>query len=133
MISKSYALSSSTTLSGAVAPLVRANRAEVPSVTFSRTCLMKSSSMPTSDIALPMPAPIAAPRKGTKKIIPIKKPQNAPRPGTAMQLASLGLPVALGPADYCGVLQGDQLPLLHALQGDHDPICSVRIVELQYR
>ena len=37
MISKSYCLSSSITLSGAVAPLVRANRAEVPGVTFSRT------------------------------------------------------------------------------------------------
>jgi hypothetical protein len=37
MISKSYCLSSSITLSGAVAPLVRANSADVPSVTFSRT------------------------------------------------------------------------------------------------
>ena len=37
MISKSYCFSSSITLSGAVAPLVRANSAEVPSVTFSRT------------------------------------------------------------------------------------------------
>src|SRR5829696_1882122 len=79
MISKSYAFSSSTTLSTAVAPLVSANRAEVPSVTFSRTCLIKSSSMPTSDIAPDIP-PIAAPRKGTKKIIPIRKPQNAPQP-----------------------------------------------------
>src|SRR5918995_4793339 len=34
MISKSYAFSSSTTLSGAVAPLVSAKSAEVPSVTF---------------------------------------------------------------------------------------------------
>jgi hypothetical protein len=48
MISKSYCLSSSITLSGAVAPLVKANKAEVPSVTFSLTCLMKSSSIPTS-------------------------------------------------------------------------------------
>src|ERR687898_262572 len=79
MISKSYCFNSSTTLSGAVAPLVSANRAEVPSVTFSRTCLMKSSSMPTSDIA-PVIPPIAAPRKGTKKIIPIRNPQNAPQP-----------------------------------------------------
>jgi hypothetical protein len=37
MISKSYCFSSSITLSGAVAPLVKANSAEVPSVTFSRT------------------------------------------------------------------------------------------------
>src|SRR5215211_6321487 len=79
MISKSYAFSSSTTLSTAVAPLVSANSADVTSVTFSRTCLMKSSSMPTSDIAPDIP-PIAAPRKGTKKIIPIRNPQNAPQP-----------------------------------------------------
>src|SRR5215216_3023350 len=81
MISKSYCLSSSITLSGAVAPLVRANRAEVPSVTLSRTCLMKSSSIPTSAIepvSAPIPAPIAAPRKGTKKISPNRKPQKAP-------------------------------------------------------
>src|SRR5215204_6179852 len=81
MISKSYCLSSSMTLSGAVAPLVRANSAEVPGVTLSRTCLMKSSSMPTSAIdpvSAPMLAPIAAPRKGTKKIRPNKKPQKAP-------------------------------------------------------
>src|SRR5829696_6763754 len=128
MTSKSYCLSSSITLSGAVAPLVRANSADVPSVTFSRTCLIKSSSMPTSDIAPDIP-PIAAPRKGMKKIIPIRNPQNAPQPARAMQLASLGLPVALGPADYSGVLQGDQLPLLHALQRDHYPVSAVRIVE----
>src|SRR5215210_1509940 len=79
IISKSYAFSSSTTLSTAVAPLVSANRAEVPSVTFSRTCFIKSSSMPTSDIAPDIP-PIAAPRRGTKKIIPIRKPQKAPQP-----------------------------------------------------
>src|ERR687898_176770 len=79
MISKLYCLSSSMTLSGAVAPLVKANRAEVPGVTFSRTCLMKSSSIPTSAIE-PVSAPIAAPRKGTKKISPIRKPQNAPQP-----------------------------------------------------
>src|SRR5215208_589400 len=79
MISKSYCFSSSTTLSTAVAPLVSANRAEVPSVTFSRTCLMKSSSMPTSANEPDSP-PIAAPRKGTKKIIPIRKPQKAPQP-----------------------------------------------------
>src|SRR5687768_1156979 len=60
-------------------------------------------------------------------------PECAPARASALQLASLGLPVALGPADYCGVLQGDQLPLLHALEGHHDPLCSVRIVELQYR
>src|ERR671920_794440 len=60
-------------------------------------------------------------------------PECAPARAPATQLASLGLPVALGPADYCGVLQGDQLSLLHTLQGDHDPLCSVRIVELQYR
>src|SRR5215207_8883032 len=79
MTSKSYCLSSSTTLSTAVAPLVSANRAEVPSVTFSRTCLIKSSSIPTSDNE-PDIAPTAAPRKGTKKIIPIRNPQNAPQP-----------------------------------------------------
>src|SRR5215216_7901000 len=81
MISKSYCLSSSITLSGAVAPLVRANSAELPGVTFSRTCVMKSSLIPTSAIepvSAPMPAPIAAPRKGTKKISPNRKPQNAP-------------------------------------------------------
>src|ERR671911_18957 len=81
MISKLYCLSSSMTLSGAVAPLVKANRAEVPGVTFSRTCLMKSSSIPTSAIepvSAPIPAPIAAPRKGTKKISPNRKPQKAP-------------------------------------------------------
>src|SRR5829696_1252671 len=81
MISKSYAFNSSTTLSGAVAPLVSANRAEVPSVTFSRTCLMKSSSIPTSviePVSAPMLAPIAAPRNGTKKISPNRKPQKAP-------------------------------------------------------
>src|ERR671911_2705021 len=82
MISKSYCLSSSITLSGAVAPLVSANSAEVPGVTFSRTCLMKSSSMPTSandPVSPPMPAPIAAPRNGTKKINPNRKPQKAPQ------------------------------------------------------
>src|ERR687897_1673078 len=81
MISKSYCFNSSMTLSGAVAPLVSANSAEVPSVTFSRTCLMKSSSIPTSVIeplSAPMLAPIAAPRKGTKKISPNRKPQKAP-------------------------------------------------------
>src|SRR5215207_5102700 len=79
MISKSYCLSSSMILSGAVAPLVKANRAEVPSVTFSRTCLMKSSLMPTSAIEpAPMAAPIAAPRKGTKKMSPNRNPQKAP-------------------------------------------------------
>src|SRR5215203_3344956 len=81
MISKSYSLSSSMTLSGALAPLVRANSAEVPGVTCSRTCLMKSSSIPTSAIdpvSAPMLAPIAAPRKGTKKIRPNRKPQKAP-------------------------------------------------------
>src|SRR5215213_10976352 len=81
MISKLYCLSSSITLSGAVAPLVRANSAEVPGVTFSRTCLMKSSSIPTSAIepvSAPIPAPIAAPRNGTKKISPNRKPQKAP-------------------------------------------------------
>src|SRR5829696_4440711 len=80
MISKSYCLSSSTTLS-TVAPLVSANSAEVPGVTFSRTCLTKSSLMPTSanePDSAPMPAPIAAPRKGTKKISPNRKPQKAP-------------------------------------------------------
>src|ERR671920_2276687 len=41
------------TLSGAVASLVRANSADVPGVTFSRTCLMKSSSMPTSNYPEP--------------------------------------------------------------------------------
>jgi hypothetical protein len=46
--------------SGAVAPLVKANSAEVPSVTFWRTSLMKSSSIPTSAID-PMNAPMAAP------------------------------------------------------------------------
>ena len=45
------------TLSGAVAPLVKANRAEVHGVTFSRTCFMKSSSIPTSVIE-PMSAPM---------------------------------------------------------------------------
>src|SRR5215218_7581026 len=79
MTSKSYCLSSSTTLSSAVAPLVSANSADVPSVTFSRTCLIKSSSIPTSDNE-PDIAPTAAPRKGTKKIIPIRNPQNAPQP-----------------------------------------------------
>src|SRR5829696_4078787 len=59
-------------------------------------------------------------------------PECAPARAPALQLASLGLSVALGPADYCGVLQGDQRPLLHALEGHHDPLCSVRIVELQY-
>src|SRR5215218_7191290 len=86
MISKSYCFSSSTTLSTAVAPLVSANRAEVPSVTFSRTCLIKSSSIPTSaraPVIPPMPAPIAAPRKGTKKISPNRKPQKAPQPAPA--------------------------------------------------
>src|SRR5215203_3835757 len=86
MISKSYAFSSSTTLSGAVAPLVRANSADVPSVTLSRTSLMKSSSIPTSaraPVIPPMPAPIAAPRKGTKKISPNRKPQKAPQPAPA--------------------------------------------------
>ena len=81
MISKSYCFSSSITLSGAVVPLVKAKRAEVPSVTFSRTRFMKSSSIPTSVIeplSAPIPAPIAAPRKGTKKISPNRKPQNAP-------------------------------------------------------
>src|ERR671912_2446342 len=81
MISKSYCLSSSTTLS-TVAPLVSANSAEVPGITFSRTCLMKSSLIPTSAIepvSPPMPAPIAAPRNGTKKISPNKKPQKAPQ------------------------------------------------------
>ena len=34
------------TLSGAGTPLVKANKAEVPSVTFSPTCLMKSRSIP---------------------------------------------------------------------------------------
>ena len=74
-------LSSSTTLSGAVAPLVRAKRAEVPSVTLSRTSFMKSSLIPTSandPERPPMLAPIAAPRKGTKKISPNRKPQKAP-------------------------------------------------------
>src|SRR5215203_1178206 len=69
------------TLSGALAPLVSANSAEVPGVTCSRTCLMKSSSIPTSAIdpvSAPMLAPIAAPRKGTKKISPNRKPQKAP-------------------------------------------------------
>ena len=63
MISKSYCLSSSITLSGAVAPLVSANSADVPGVTFSRTCLMKSSSIPTSakePLSAPVPAPIAS-------------------------------------------------------------------------
>src|SRR5688572_1826755 len=60
-------------------------------------------------------------------------PECAPARAPATQLASLGLPVALRPADYRGVLQGDQLPLLHALQGDHNPVSAVRIVELQYR
>src|SRR5215207_5971596 len=81
MISKSYCFNSSTTLSTAVAPLVRAKSAEVPSVTLSRTCLTKSSWMPTSaraPVIPPMPAPIAAPRNGTKKIRPNRKPQNAP-------------------------------------------------------
>src|ERR687897_1658012 len=42
---------------------------------------MKSSSMPTSarePPSAPMPAPIAIPRMGTKKIIPNRNPQNAP-------------------------------------------------------
>src|SRR5215212_4727487 len=81
MISKSYCLSSSMILSGAVAPLVKANSAEDPSVTFSLICFMKSSLIPTSAIdpvSAPIPAPIAAPRKGTKKISPNRKPQKAP-------------------------------------------------------
>src|SRR5918998_665970 len=79
IISKSYCLSSSAILSNAVAPLVSANRAEVPSVPFSRTFLIKSSSIPTSFIAPHIP-PIAAPSQGTKKISPIRKPQKAPQP-----------------------------------------------------
>src|SRR5215213_3704108 len=80
MISNSYCLSSSITRSS-VAPLVSANSADVPGVTFSRTCLMKSSSMPTSarePPSAPMPAPIAMPRRGTKKISPKSMPHNAP-------------------------------------------------------
>src|SRR5215218_5397243 len=41
MISKSYCLSSSAILSGAVVPLVRANNAEVPSATLSLTCSLR--------------------------------------------------------------------------------------------
>ena len=39
----------------------------------------------------------------------------------------------LRPADYSIVLQGDHLTLLQSLQGDEHPVCSVGIVELQYR
>src|SRR5215204_7764494 len=63
-------------------------------------------------------------------------PEGAPArasSSSAVQLAGLRLPVALGPADYSRVLQGDHLALLHALQGHQDPVCSVGVVELQYR
>src|ERR687897_3758130 len=80
MISKSNCLSSSITRSS-VAPLVSANSADVPGVTFSRTCLMKSSSMPTSarePMIPPIAAPMAIPSSGIKKISPNRNPQNAP-------------------------------------------------------
>src|SRR5918995_3374334 len=80
MISKSNCLSSSITLSS-VAPLVSANSADVPGVTFSRTVLMKSSSIPTSarePLSAPIAAPMAIPSSGIKKISPNRNPQNAP-------------------------------------------------------
>src|SRR5215211_4543070 len=80
MISKSNCLSSSITRSS-VAPLVSANSADVPGVTFSRTVLMKSSSIPTSTrepLSPPIAAPMAIPSSGIKKIRPNRKPQNAP-------------------------------------------------------
>src|SRR5215218_1220565 len=60
-------------------------------------------------------------------------PERAPARAPALQLAGLGLPVALGPANDSGVFERDQLPLLHALQGDQDPISPERVVELQHR
>src|SRR5215208_560631 len=50
-----------------------------------------------------------------------------------MQFAGLGLLVALGPADHRSVLEVDHLSLLKTLQGDENPVCPVRVVELQYR
>jgi len=73
-------------LVGRGAPLVRANRADVPSVTFSRTCFTKSWSIPTlakEPPIAPIPAPSAAPRRGIKKSIPNRKPQKAPQPAPA--------------------------------------------------
>src|SRR5918998_5852598 len=105
-------------LLGAVAPLVRANRAEVPPVTLSRTCFTKSSSIPTSakePLIAPIPAPIAAPRREIKKNTPNRKPQKATpaRARGEVQLTGLGCLVALLPADHGRVLQRDHLPLLH--------------------
>ena len=60
---------------------VMTKSAEVPGVTFSRTSLMKPSSMPmwVSDPAsAPVAAPTARPSSGTKKIRPNRKPQKAP-------------------------------------------------------
>src|SRR5215203_4017629 len=53
--------------------------------------------------------------------------------GRAGQLAGLRLLVALGPAEHSSVLEGDHLSLLQTLQSDEHSICSVGIVELQYR
>src|SRR5215218_5050410 len=85
MISNSNCLSSSITRSS-VAPLVSANSADVPGVTFSRTLLMKAPSIPTSarePLSAPMPAPTAIPSSGKKKITPNNNPQNAPKAAPA--------------------------------------------------
>src|SRR5215203_2609600 len=97
MISKANCwVNSATTSSRSAAPLVSANSAEVPSVTSSPTRLMNSASIPSFsrevDREAAVPAPIAAPRKGMKKISPNKKPQKAP-------------PSAISPMRWsCGIL-----------------------------
>jgi hypothetical protein len=48
-------------------------------------------------------------------------------------LAGFGLIVALRPADYGRVFEGDHLSLVQALQGDEYHVGPTGIVELQHR
>jgi hypothetical protein len=87
-------LNSSRTRSCTASELSR-NSAEVPGVTFSRTLLMKSLLIPTSDSE-----PNRAPEQG---------PGCRPAPRGGVQLAGLGLPAPCLPAHHGGVLHRDQL------------------------
>ena len=114
--------SASRTLSR-TAPEVIRNSAEVPGVTWSRTFLMKSSSMPTSvsePVSAPVAAPTASPSSGTKKISPNRRPQKAPpRAPAPVRLFSsfvFGFFLSGGQLDDRRVVDLDQLFLLQLLQ-----------------
>ena len=102
MSSASVPFSAARTLSS-TASEVMTKSAEVPGVTFSRTSLMKPSSMPTSvsaPVRAPVAAPMAAPSSGTRKMSPNSSPQkappSAPAPARLWSCRVLGFPRSAG-------------------------------------